>query len=112
MYAAAISGTGGLPPLLKPETAAEFAQVHSHGINIVFGTPDAFALGFAATWLNYPFLSAGAFGHSGAAGSQAFADPASGLAFGYNRRRFAFPGGAAPETVPLARAVHACATRG
>ncbi|MEV7092495.1 hypothetical protein AB0M80_06590 [Amycolatopsis sp. NPDC051045] len=44
---------------------------------------------------------------SGAAGPQAFADPRSGLADGYNRRRFAFPGGVAPANV---RAVHAVAT--
>jgi hypothetical protein len=45
------------------------------------------------------------FGHSGAAGAQAFADPGSGIAYGYVRRRFAFPGGAAPENERLAAAV-------
>ena len=46
---------------------------------------------------------------NGAGGSQAFADPWSGLAYGYTRRRFAFPGGAAPENDRLARAVHMAA---
>lgn len=44
-----------------------------------------------------------------AAGAQSFADPRSGLTYGYNRRRFAFPGGAAPENVRLVGAVHAAA---
>lgn len=60
----------------------------------------------------YPFLGAGTIGHSGAGGSQAFADPHSGLAYGYTRRRFAFPGGAAPENERLVRAVHMAALRG
>jgi CubicO group peptidase (beta-lactamase class C family) len=37
-------------------------------------------------------LCENAFGHSGAAGSLGFADPASGVAYAYTRRRFAFPG--------------------
>jgi len=70
----------------------------------------AFGLGFQATgevW--YLFLGAGAFGHAGAGGSQAFADPRSGLAYGYTRRRIAFPGGAAPENERLVKAVHSAA---
>ncbi|PHQ48663.1 EstA family serine hydrolase [Streptomyces cinnamoneus] len=105
MYAAAVSGLDGKAPLLAPRTIAEFSQVHSAGQDLVFGQPNSFALGFAATSQLYRFLGARSFGHSGAAGSQAFADPGAGLAFGYNRRRFAFPGGAAPEAARLAKAV-------
>ncbi|HET6501858.1 MAG TPA: serine hydrolase domain-containing protein [Amycolatopsis sp.] len=110
MYAAAISEIGGRVPLLKPDTAAAFAQIHSLGYDLVTRKHNAFGLGFTATADVYPVLGQGAFGHSGAAGSQAFADPRSGLAYGYNRRRFAFPGGAAPENERLIRAVHAAAT--
>ncbi|MDA3627298.1 serine hydrolase [Saccharopolyspora sp. WRP15-2] len=109
MYAAAISEVDGRAPLLKPDTAAEFAQVHSIGYDVVARAHKAFGLGFVALGDTYPVLGQGAFGHSGAAGSQAFADPRSGLAYGYNRRRFAFPGGAAPENARLIRAVHAAA---
>ncbi|MBT2385929.1 serine hydrolase domain-containing protein [Streptomyces sp. ISL-11] len=109
MYAAAISGVDGKEPLLTPDTAAEFAQIHSTGYDLVLRQQGAFALGFSAVSDTYPFLGARAFGHSGAAGSQAFADPGRGLAFGYNRRRFAFPGGAAPEAGRLAKAVYDCA---
>ncbi|KAA5825240.1 serine hydrolase domain-containing protein [Saccharopolyspora hirsuta] len=109
MYAAAISEVDGRAPLLKPDTAAAFAQLHSVGYDIVARAHKAFGLGFSATVDTYPVLGQGSFGHSGAAGSQAFADPRSGLAYGYTRRRFAFPGGAAPENARLIRAVHAAA---
>ncbi|MEU3350640.1 serine hydrolase domain-containing protein [Streptomyces sp. NPDC037389] len=112
MYAAAISGVDGKTPLLTAETAARVAEVHSFGPDLALGgVTHAFGLGFAVTGVDYPFLGARSFGHSGAAGSQAFADPSAGLAFGYNRRRFAFPGGAAPEAATLAKAVRDCATR-
>ncbi|MFI1763106.1 serine hydrolase domain-containing protein [Streptomyces sp. NPDC020800] len=110
MYAAVISEVGGKAPLLKEDTVAEFGQLHSVGYDVVSRGHRSFGLGFQATadaW--HPFLGAGAIGHSGAAGSQAFADPRSGLAYGYTRRRFAFPGGAAPENDRLARAVHRAA---
>ncbi|MFE7652621.1 serine hydrolase domain-containing protein [Streptomyces bottropensis] len=110
MYAAAISTVDGRPPLLKPDTVAEIGQVHSFGHDLVARAPKAFGLGFQATAeLVHPFLGAGTFGHSGAGGSQAFADPRSGLAYGYTRRRMAFPGGAAPENTGFVRAVHTAA---
>ncbi|WP_210586695.1 serine hydrolase domain-containing protein [Streptomyces sp. GESEQ-35] len=107
MYAAAISEVDGRPPLLKPDTAAEVGQIHSTGYDLVSRAHRSYGLGFQATADNlYPFLGAGTFGHSGAGGSQAFADPRSGLAYGYTRRRFAFPGGAAPENERFVRAAH------
>lgn len=107
MYEAAITGPDRL---LNPETAAEFAQIHSIGADLSTRNHNAFGLGFAVVSEDYPVLGQGAFGHSGAAGSQAFADPRSGLAYGYNRRRFAFPGGAAPENVRLVAAIHKAVT--
>jgi CubicO group peptidase (beta-lactamase class C family) len=110
MYAAAISGVDGKPALLKPDTAAEFGQIHSVGYDLVSRQHKVFGLGFSLVSDVYPFLGQGALGHSGAGGSQAFADPRSGVAYGYSRRRFAFPGGAAPENARLAGAVHRAAT--
>ncbi|MFG2141035.1 hypothetical protein [Streptomyces sp. NPDC048650] len=72
----------------------------------------AYGLGFAASSTAYPFLGQGAFGHGGAGGSQAFADPRSRLAYGCSRRRFAFGGSATPEGHRLVRAVHRAATAG
>ncbi|MFF7243417.1 serine hydrolase domain-containing protein [Embleya sp. NPDC008237] len=105
MYAAAISGLDGRPALLKPDTVAEFAHVRWGGTDLVTGEHDHFALGFEALGLRYEFLGDDAFGHSGAAGSLGFADPRSGTAYAYTRRRFAYPGGAAPENTRLAAAV-------
>ncbi|MFJ8738664.1 serine hydrolase domain-containing protein [Embleya sp. NPDC127516] len=105
MYAAAIAESVGRPALLKPETITEFARVHWRGTDLVTDEHDHFALGFEALGVRYPFLGADAFGHSGAAGSLAFAAPHSGIAYGYARRRFAYPGGAAPENTRLMRAV-------
>ncbi|MFJ9346051.1 serine hydrolase domain-containing protein [Streptomyces sp. NPDC101237] len=114
MYAALLSEVDGKAALLKEDTVGEFGQIHSAGYDLVARAHKSYGLGFQATadtW--HPFLGAGTIGHSGAAGSQAFADPRSGVAYGYTRRRLAFPGGAAPENDRLAEAVHraALATR-
>ncbi|MEI7033534.1 serine hydrolase domain-containing protein [Streptomyces pratensis] len=105
MYAAAASGLDGRAPLLKPDTLAEFGRVHWRGTDLVTGSEDPFGLGFELARQAYACLGEGAIGHSGAAGSQAFADPASGVAYGYTRRTWAYPGGAAPENARLAKAV-------
>jgi len=113
LYAATISEVEGRAPLLKQDTVAEFGQIHSAGHDMITGTHRAYGLGFqatASTW--YPFLSAGTIGHSGAAGSQAFADPRTGLTYGYTRRRFALPGGPAPENIRLVQAAHQAALAG
>ncbi|MFI6001731.1 serine hydrolase domain-containing protein [Streptomyces sp. NPDC051366] len=101
MYAAAISELDGRPPLLKPETAAEFARPHTPGEDRVTAEVDHFGLGFERQQAVGPQ----AFGHCGASGGLGWADPATGLAYGYTRRRFAFPGGAAPENERLTAAV-------
>jgi CubicO group peptidase (beta-lactamase class C family) len=112
MYLAILGGgPDGARPLLNADTLAEFGQIHSEGIDLVGGQRSAFALGFAALSAEkYPVLGHGSIGHSGAAGSEAFADPRNQIAYGYNRRRFAYPGGAAPENVRLVRALVSAAT--
>jgi CubicO group peptidase (beta-lactamase class C family) len=105
MYAAAISAVDGRAPLLTPDTVAAFGRLRTPGTDLVTGDQNRYGLGFQALSARYPFLGPYAFGHAGAAGSQAFADPRSGVAYGYNRRRFAYPGGAAPENDRLAAAV-------
>ncbi|MDT9684910.1 serine hydrolase domain-containing protein [Streptomyces sp. TRM76323] len=111
LYAAAIGALDGQPPLLKEDMLAEVGQIHSHGFDVVARAHKSFVLGFQDPTQPYPWLGAGSFGHSGAGGSQAFADPRAGLAYGYARRRYAFPGGAAPENDRLVAAVHRAATR-
>lgn len=109
MYAAAVSGVAGVAPVLEPDILGEFAMLHSTGRDLVTGAAGQYALGFQATGLRYPFLSANAFGHNGSAGSEAFADPVSGIAFGYTRRRFSATW-SYPEHDRLAAAVHHAAT--
>ncbi|ARF53115.1 serine hydrolase domain-containing protein [Streptomyces gilvosporeus] len=106
MYAAAISEVDGRAPLLKPETVTKFARVHYRGTDLVTGIEDAFGLGFEGLSGRYPFLGPDTFGHSGATGSLGFADPDSGVAYAYTRRRFGFPTGvgAALENHRLAEA--------
>lgn len=103
LYAAAISGVDGRAPLLEPETLAEFSMLHSTGTDLVRG-PAHYALGFEAKGMRYPFLGANAFGHDGTAGSDGFADPRSGITYGYTRRRCT-PGWGAPENDRLAAAI-------
>ncbi|GLZ75799.1 serine hydrolase [Actinorhabdospora filicis] len=111
VYAAAI-GADGTEPLLRPETVAAFAEPYSTGIDLVTGEDHAFALGFEAQGLRYPGLSRHAFGHSGAAGAQGFADPGLGLAYGYSRSRFHFPpGGGAVENDGFVAALVEAAAR-
>jgi CubicO group peptidase (beta-lactamase class C family) len=111
MYAAVISEVDGRAPLLGPDTLAEFTKPHSAGVDLVTGERDHFLLGFEAQGVRYPFLGADAFGHSGAVGAQSFADPQSGIAYSYTRRRFsAGGGGGAPENRRLAAAVLRAAT--
>jgi CubicO group peptidase (beta-lactamase class C family) len=104
LYAAAVSGLYDRPPLLDAATIAEFSTLHSTGKDLVGGERHQYALGFQAKGAAYPFLSARAFGHDGSAGSEGFADPSTGVAFGYTRRRAVF-GFEAPETTRLAAAV-------
>ncbi|MFB7664253.1 serine hydrolase domain-containing protein [Kitasatospora sp. NPDC056138] len=111
MYAAVISGLDGRGPLLTPATIAEFTRLHTPGPDLVVNAQDHFGLGFERQSVPYPFLGPDAFGHAGATGSQSFADPRSGVAYGYIRRRFAFPpAGGSAENVRLAAAVLRAAT--
>lgn len=106
MYAATIGEVEGHRPLLNPATLAEFTTPHGEGSDLVTGERDHFLLGFEAQAVRYPHLGPDAFGHSGATGSQAFADPRSGISYSYTRRRFlAGGGGGAPENVGLIGAV-------
>ncbi|MFB8402839.1 serine hydrolase domain-containing protein [Streptomyces sp. NPDC055912] len=112
MYAAVAGELDGRAPLLKPETLAEVSRIHSSGQDMVTGSTNAFGLGFVPLATRHPVLSPLAVGHSGAPGSQAFADPATGLAYSYARRRFGFAAGpGAAENDRLIPAVVAAAAR-
>jgi len=111
MYAAAIDPLDGAAPLLKPDTVATFAQIQSIGYDLVTREHKAFAVGFHATSEYYPSLGQGSFGHSGAGGQQAFADPRNDITYGYTRRRTPFPAASAPENACLIRALYTAANK-
>ncbi len=108
MYAAAIGELDGRAPLLKPETVTEFARPQYRGTDLVTGNEDVFGLGFEELSGLYRPLGPDAFGHSGATGSLALADPGAGLAYAYTRRRFGLPSryGAGPENHRLLEAIY------
>ncbi|NEW40215.1 beta-lactamase family protein [Nocardia cyriacigeorgica] len=107
MYAAAVSGVDGRPPLLSLGTIEVISEIHSSGTDLVRGQAP-YSLGFEAKGLLYQFLGVHAFGHAGSAGSDGFVDPHSALTYGYTRRRAAFAFNA-PENARLAAAVHRAA---
>ena len=82
MYAACIDEVDGVR-LLAPETVARATEVRSSGTDCVIGQPLTFGLGFALSPTFGPVAGRRAFGHSGAGGSVAFADPDRGLGFAY-----------------------------
>ncbi|MFJ4875477.1 serine hydrolase domain-containing protein [Streptomyces sp. NPDC088745] len=108
MYRAVLGDGVERGALLSARTLAEFGQIQSDGVDLVGGpaSRSVFAVGFQAMSEDkYPVLGQGSIGHSGAAGAVAFADPRQRIAYGYNRRRVAYPGGAGAENVRLVRAV-------
>lgn len=111
LYAAVLTGLDGRPPLFTPETAAVFGTPQRRGVDLVTGVADQFAVGYEALGLMFPTLGPGAFGHGGAAGALSFAAPSHRVAYGYTRRRMAFPGGPAPENGRLTAAVMRAAAR-
>ncbi|WP_229073622.1 serine hydrolase domain-containing protein [Actinoplanes sp. DH11] len=105
MFAAALWGAAGAPPLVSRQTLAEFAEISSPGFDRVTGERSHFGLGFEVQHLRHPGLTATAFGHSGVSGTLALADPGHGLTYAYTRQRCTYPGGAAAENAALIQAV-------
>ena len=70
--------------LLSPDLLAEATRVQSEGYCPVLGEETAFGLGFKPTSPRRPFgPNPRSFGHFGTGGAVGFADPDTGVAFGY-----------------------------
>jgi len=82
MYAACIGTVDGVR-LLNDATIAAAAEPQSVGPDAVLGKETAFGLGYMVGASLPPACGPHAFGHPGAGGSLAFADPDAGLSFGY-----------------------------
>ncbi len=89
VYAACIGEVDGRR-LLSDETVHRACVVQASGPDRIIGIESSYALGFTTRPMLPPACGPRAFGHGGAGGSMAFADPEVGLAFGYvmNRMRF------------------------
>jgi CubicO group peptidase (beta-lactamase class C family) len=94
--------------LIDPKTIGAMTQIHSAGPDLVLGFNTRFGIVFQVADARLDYGSAWAFGHDGAGGSIGFADPASGLSFGYVTRRMPVPPGADQRGLALARTVRTC----
>jgi CubicO group peptidase (beta-lactamase class C family) len=99
LYAACIGEVDGTR-LMGPEQVDRARAEAVRGIDAVWGFETAFGLGF---WLHtdrHPKLGPGSFGHSGPQ-CLGFADPDTGVAFGYvaNQARFALDGNPRPAAL-------------
>lgn len=106
VYSTAVIGSDE-PPLLSPDTVAQFGQIHADGTDVCSGMNHRFGIIFQKPLPRRPFASYQAIGHDGAGGSLAFADPQVGMAFGFITNRLAPPGGE-PRADQLALSARAC----
>lgn len=82
-YAALIGPLPGTRRLFTPATLTQARSEESGGPDRVLVVHTRFGLGFMLHGAAAPMLAPGSFGHPGRGGSLGFADPESGIAFGY-----------------------------
>lgn len=85
-YASLIGEVDGIR-VLNPSTIAAVTTEQTNGKDEVLRKITRFGLGFMLHGPDVPYFGEGSFGHDGAGGSIGFADPASGIAFGYVMNR-------------------------
>ncbi|MFJ5777847.1 serine hydrolase domain-containing protein [Streptomyces sp. NPDC093094] len=112
VYASLIGEVDGGRRLFAPETAALAGAEQSTGPDRVLVVGTRFGLGHMLHGSASPLLSPASFGHPGRGGALGFADPASGVAFGYVTNGFRQSVTADPRAQALVRAVRAALTEG
>ncbi|EFL40895.1 serine hydrolase domain-containing protein [Streptomyces griseoflavus] len=105
-YASLIGPVDGVR-LLDPATVEAARAEESAGPDRVLVVGTRFGLGYMLHGSASPFLAPGSFGHPGRGGSLGFADPESGIAFGYVTNGFRRTVTADPRAQALIRAVRA-----
>ncbi|MFD7885526.1 serine hydrolase domain-containing protein [Streptomyces bauhiniae] len=105
VYASLIGEVDGGTRLFTPETMELAHTEASSGPDRVLVVGTRFGLGFMLHGPASPLLSPTTFGHPGRGGALAFADPASGTAFGYVINGFQGGVTADPRAQALVRAV-------
>ncbi|MFJ2264262.1 serine hydrolase domain-containing protein [Streptomyces sp. NPDC087844] len=104
-YASLIGEVDGGVRLFTPATLAAARTEESAGPDRVLVINTRFGLGYMLHGSASPFLAPGSFGHPGRGGSLGFADPESGIAFGYVTNGFRKTVTADPRAQGLVRAV-------
>ncbi|MGW1725062.1 serine hydrolase domain-containing protein [Streptomyces sp. NPDC002306] len=104
-YACLIGEVDGGRRLFTPETVELARGERSAGADRVLVVGTRFGLGFMLHGTASPLLSPHSFGHPGRGGALGFADPESGLAFGYVTNAFRTSVTADPRAQALVRAV-------
>ncbi|QLE76070.1 beta-lactamase family protein [Streptomyces rectiverticillatus] len=82
-YASLIGNVDGVRRLFAPATLTLARTEESAGPDRVLVVNTRFGLGYMLHGPSSPLLAPGSFGHPGRGGSLAFADPESGVSFGY-----------------------------
>jgi CubicO group peptidase (beta-lactamase class C family) len=107
-YAALATGVDGGRPLFTPATLTAARSPESEGPDRVLVVGTRFGHGFMLHGPACPLLGPGSFGHPGRGGSLGFADPESGIAFGYVTAGLQKSVTADPRAQALVRAVRSC----
>jgi CubicO group peptidase (beta-lactamase class C family) len=109
LYAATVGPVDDLPgvePLLTEAQIAAATTRQTTDPDKVLFFETAFGLGFMLSSPFSPYGAAESFGHSGAGGSMAFADPVNGIGFGYAMNRMLQNLAGDPRTTGLVKALY------
>jgi CubicO group peptidase (beta-lactamase class C family) len=109
LYAMCLGEVDGFPRLLTEATIAQVTQIQTVGEDLVLRTPTRFGIVFRKADEQLPLGSHQAFGHDGAGGSIAVADPWHGISYAWIPRRMSFPGGGDSRGFELAAILRECA---
>ena len=107
LYATTVGAVDGVR-LLAPETVAAATVERSAGPDAVLVLDNRFGSGFFLPSPFSPLMGPRSFGHSGAGGSLAFADPDAGIGFAYVMNQMQQTLAADPRPAALIDAVRAC----
>ncbi len=106
VLAATVTGLGDRPAMLSQETVTIISQQQVRGYDEVLGQNDrAHSIVFQKPSKVFSWGGPRSFGHDGARGAVACADPDTAVAFAYTIARGPFPGGADPRAIIAAREI-------
>jgi len=108
LYAMCTSEVDGFPRLLTDATIAQVTQIQTSGEDLVLRATTRYGIVFQKADDRLTWGSHQAFGHDGAGGSIAVADPWHGISYAWIPRRMSFPSGADSRGLGLARILREC----